>query len=222
MGNSAVFQRIAAITHQEEKIDPELLKVINIALYSIGNDVHATEMDSSISMSSNIDLINKARRTYYLIRKVNGIFPTSGTIYTTEYMKKMSLGYEEFLAYVASEASILPKSMYTEVRYVLDQHSILGLMMGYRISGSENLYQKLGEMLLKGMKGKEIGSLGAINGQSMESKMLPSSSALKTLQLNQLVKKFSHILRIQDYLSKNWEICKTCMLNEPSTWLKWV
>merc|ERR1711962_1415268 len=174
MGNSAVFQRIAAITHQEEKMDPELLKVINIALYSIGNEVHATEMDSSISLSSNIDMINKARRTYYLIRKVNGIFPTSGTIYTTEYMNKMSLGYEEFLAYVASEASILPKSMYTEVRYVLDQHSILGLMMGYRISGSENLYQKLGEMLLEGMKGEENGSRSAMNGQSMESKMTAS------------------------------------------------
>ena len=89
-------------------------------------------------------------------------------------MKKIGLGYNGFLAYVASEASVLPKSMYTEVRYVLDQHSVLGLMMGYRLSRSENLYQKLGETLLKGMKGEELTSIGGMNGQSMESKMAGS------------------------------------------------
>jgi len=71
----AVFQRVAAITHQEERMDSELLKVINIALYSIGNEIPTAEMEIQLG-SSSIDLINKARTTFHLIRKVNGILPT--------------------------------------------------------------------------------------------------------------------------------------------------
>jgi hypothetical protein len=145
--SSAVFQRIASVTQQEPNMDYELLKTINIAFYSLGHKLPSKELEGS-----SFELANKARFAFHLTRRVNGILPTSGTIYTADFLKELGVGYEAFISYVASEASMLPKAMYTEVLYVLDQASFSPIRMGYRISGSGNLYTKLGEELVKGLK----------------------------------------------------------------------
>merc|ERR1712158_288561 len=89
----------------------EILKTVNIALYTLGHQ----DLNEKLG-PADIELINKARVTYRLIKRVNGIVPTSGTFYTSDYLRQLGVGYEAFIAYVANEASILPKSMYAEVK----------------------------------------------------------------------------------------------------------
>ena len=139
--STSVFERIASVTQEEPYIGYELLKTINIALYTLGH-----ELPNEGLQAADIELIQKARVTFRMIRKVHGILPTTGTIYTTKFLKKLGVGYDAFISFVASETSVLPKSMYTEIKYVLDKISISPLRMGYRVSGSEHLYGKLGEM----------------------------------------------------------------------------
>merc|ERR1719430_21106 len=70
-----VFQRIAAVTQEELDMDDELLKTINIALYTIGriDSYETVESDST-------QIIQKSRIAFRLIRQVSGILPTSGKI----------------------------------------------------------------------------------------------------------------------------------------------
>jgi len=164
--STAVFQRIASVTQQEPRMDLELLKTINIALYSLGNEVSRDVLEPA-----NVELINKARATFKLTRRVAGIYPTSGTIYTADFLNKLGLGYESFIAYVTSEASILPKSMYTEIKYVLNQLSVLPLRLGYRINGHENLFEGIRKELVKGLNGAGYsGNMDASN-QGQEPKI---------------------------------------------------
>jgi hypothetical protein len=153
---ATVFQRIATVTRLEPAMDYELLKTINIAMYSLGNQVLTEQMPPA-----KIALVTHARMALRMIRRVEGILPTSGTIYTSDFLPKLGIGYEGLLSWIASEASILPKSMYTEVMAVLDQFVVSPLRLGARLAGSENLYGKLGEALLKGLKGMGGSSSGA-------------------------------------------------------------
>ena len=180
--STAVFSRIAAVTQQEPSMDLELLKTINIAFYTLANEVPTTGLEAT-----NVELINKARLTFRLIKRVQGITPTSGTIYKADFMKQLGLGYEAFIAFVASETSILPRSMYTEVTHLLDQWSVSPLRMGYRVTGLDKLFGKAGETVLKELTGSgsdasESSSqgnewakikqlVGGMNGQVKDSKL---------------------------------------------------
>jgi hypothetical protein len=186
---TAAFQRIAAVTQQDPTMSYEILKTVNIALYTLGHQ----DLNEKLG-PADIELINKARVTYRLIKRVNGIVPTSGTFYTSDYLRQLGVGYEAFIAYVANEASILPKSMYAEVKYVLDQVSVSPLRLGYRLGGARDLVKNLGEVLLKGMKGESAGQANinkldaAVIAQIYESGALfLSAEQLSTESLSKMI-----------------------------------
>merc|ERR1719192_2430213 len=109
-----VFDTIAATTRMEPGMDMELLKVINIALYTIGHDVPMEDAPIAMEMlpESLVELTTKARLAYGMVRKTYGIVPSTATFYKTEFLRALNSGYRATFAWVAAQEQILPRSGY--------------------------------------------------------------------------------------------------------------
>jgi hypothetical protein len=137
----AVFHKIAARTWTEQ--DLEVLKVVNVAFYTLSQE---SKRESVLSMDV-MSLPNKVNLVYPLIKKVRAIIPSSATIYTTEYLPKLGVGYEGLTSWIASNSSFIPKQMYTEFTYFLSQYSFQPWALGLRFEGAENLYRRFAEIV---------------------------------------------------------------------------
>ena len=144
-----VLHKIAARTWVEQ--DQEVLKTVNMAFWSMTMTVVPTETYSDVN-----EIVNKIRVVYPLIKKIQGVLPTSGTVYASEYLNKIRTGYFSIKAWTASKQSFIPKDMYVEFNYVMTQFRTKLFALGLRTEGMENLYKKMIQLLTPQMEGKSV------------------------------------------------------------------
>jgi len=136
-----VFNKIVARTWTEQ--DQEVLKVVNAAMYTLAHQsAKATPMDTLQVM---VEMAKKAKMAYPLMKKIEGVIPTSGMLYTSDYLPKLGVGYEGLTSWIASQKSRIPVGFWTEMTYMLSQFEVRPLAAGLRVAGIENIYQKLEE-----------------------------------------------------------------------------
>jgi len=132
----AVLHKIASLSWSCK--DEELLKTINIAFYTLTLDNNLeTYREYAMTMSK------KAALVWPLIKKTPGIYPTSGSVFRSDYYEALGVGYTRKLHWLASNSSIIPRSFYGELTYFMDQVRFTPIALGYRLSGSENLYHSV-------------------------------------------------------------------------------
>jgi len=139
-----VFDTIASVTRQEPKMDMELLKVINIGLYTLG---HETMERFEQMPESSLSL--KARSAYKIVRKTYGIIPTSANFYKTEFLRELNSGYRAQLAWVAAHEQIMPRSGYVGVTLFLQQHYYDLFQGGFMMAGTDSVIDTLSSVVSK-------------------------------------------------------------------------
>lgn len=137
-----VFNTIAHLTHQEPSMNYELLKTINVALYTLGHSIKTTIMPAA-----HLELMQKCRDAYALIKKTYGITPSSANYYKTEFLKDFEVGYQGTFSWIASQESILPKNLFMRFKLFMETASMDAFEFGSRVVGVESLYEKVSEDL---------------------------------------------------------------------------
>merc|ERR1712198_539869 len=159
-----VFDTITATTRMEPGMDMELLKVINIALYTIGHDVPMEDAPIALEMlpESLVELTTKARLAYGMVRKTYGIFPSTATFYKTEFLRALNSGYRATFAWVAAQEQILPRSGYAGLSLFLQQYYVDVAQTGFILSGTDSILEKLG--VEESIKSETLSAAGFFQG----------------------------------------------------------
>ena len=131
-----VMHKVAALSWTTK--DQELLKVINIAFFTLSKESELVTYDETT-----LSLPKKAFLVYPLIKKTEGILPSSGTVFSSDRMRKLGVGYNSKTTWIAGKSSFIPKDMYTEMTYFMDQFKFTPISLGLRLSGAENLYSQI-------------------------------------------------------------------------------
>ena len=132
----AVMHKIASLTWTVK--DEELLKVINIAFFTLSR-----ESEISTHGENTLTLAKKAFLVYPLIKKTQGILPSSATVFSSDRLSKLGVGYNSQTSWTSSKSSIIPQDIYTEMNYFLDQFKFTPISIGLRLSGAESLYSQI-------------------------------------------------------------------------------
>ena len=135
----SVMHKIVSLTWTEK--NKEILKVINVALATL-----SLESRNEQTAESTLTIAKKASLVYPLIKRTEGILPSSATIFSAEQLKKLGVGYEGVTSWVASNSSFFPRSFYTEVTYFLEQLRFTPVAFGFRLEGVKSLYKELEEI----------------------------------------------------------------------------
>jgi len=139
----SVFNRVAALTWQET--DNEVLQVINTAFLSLANQ---KEMDAMQSYGASAH--RKAAIVYPLIKKIGGAAPSSATLFTSDYLPSLSVGYERVTSWISSKRSYAPTDFYSKVAYLLDRYQYDTLEFAAHFSGGESFFRELSKVLMPG------------------------------------------------------------------------
>jgi len=141
-----VFNTIASATQNEPNMDLELLKAINIALYTLGNDIPAERL-SKLSVN-HVELVTKAKATYALVKKTYGIVPSTGTWYKTEFLNELGTGYMAILNWISGPTTaVLPRQAFFSLNYFLEKYYMNAVMVGYRLTGADSILEKVSSIL---------------------------------------------------------------------------
>jgi len=138
----STMQKIAASTWFES--DMEVLKTVNIALYTLAKQ---TETMTVKSKFGGLTMAGKAYAVFPTIKKTAGIMPSSASIFSSDKLTKLGVGFESVTGWTGSNSTFLPVNMFTEIKYFLDRLEMTPLSMGVRFEGAENIYEKIGEIL---------------------------------------------------------------------------
>jgi len=145
--SKVVFDIIAAQTRMEPQMDLELLKVINIGLYTLGHQIPEEAIQAG--PESLIELIEKAKLAYQMVRKTYGIVPTTASFYKTEFLKDLGAGYSAQLAWVSAHDQIMPRSGYFGLSLFLQKYYIDIFQGGYMLNGSNSILDHLSSVVAK-------------------------------------------------------------------------
>merc|ERR1712038_1347027 len=99
------LQKIATLTWDEK--DTEVLRAVNTAFYTLANQVSMQDFTTDMSV-----LVRRARIIYPLLRKTGGRIPSTATVFTSEFLTMLKVGYERTTSWVSSEDSILPSYLH--------------------------------------------------------------------------------------------------------------
>merc|ERR1712165_640939 len=99
------LQKIATLTWAEK--DTEVLRAVNTAFYTLANQVSMQDFTTDMSV-----LIRRSRILYPLLKKTGGRIPSSATVFDSEFLTMLKVGYERTVNWVSSEDSILPSYLY--------------------------------------------------------------------------------------------------------------
>ena len=136
----AVMHKIAALTWSER--DEEVLKVINIALATLSNvSIQEQTVESSMSVG------RKASLVYPLIKKTRGILPSSASIFISQHLRQLGIGYDAQINWIASRGSYLPSSLYTELTYFMEQFRFTPLAAGARMENFKTFIEELQQLM---------------------------------------------------------------------------
>merc|ERR1719259_804102 len=184
-----VFDTIAATTRMEPGMDMELLKVINIALYTIGHDVPMEDAPIALEMlpESIVELTTKARLAYGMVRKTYGIVPSTATFYKTEFLRALNSGYRATFAWVAAQEQILPRSGYAGLSLFLQQYYVDVAQTGFILSGTDSILDKLAEVVTK-VSGSSAGTPEQLKSEIKRSIHSEMSKVIEKLGLEESIK----------------------------------
>merc|ERR1719391_1239767 len=190
-----VFDTIAATTRMEPGMDMELLKVINIALYTIGHDVPMEDAPIALEMlpESLVELTTKARLAYGMVRKTYGIVPSTATFYKTEFLRALNSGYRATFAWVAAQEQILPRSGYAGLSLFLQQYYVDVAQTGFILSGTDSILDKLAEVVTK-VSGSSTGTPEQLKSEIKRSIHSEKSTDIMTEKLAELLENPSKFL----------------------------
>merc|ERR1719369_2639570 len=150
-----VFDIIAAQTRMEPQMDMELLKIINIGLYTLGHQIPA-EVIPTLPMGV-IELVEKARLAYHMVKKTYGIVPTTAAFFKTEFLKDLGAGYTAQLAWISAHEQIMPRTVYVGLNLFLQKYYINVFQGGFMLYGSDSVLDQLSTVVSKvaGRKSEE-------------------------------------------------------------------
>merc|ERR1712038_1909884 len=101
----ALLQKIATLTWSEK--NTEVLRAVNTAFYTLATRTSMQDFATDLSV-----LIRRARIIYPLIKKTGGRVPSTATVFTTEFLTMLKVGYERTMNWVHSEDSTIPSYLY--------------------------------------------------------------------------------------------------------------
>jgi hypothetical protein len=136
--STTVLHKIATLTWQER--DQEVLFVVNTAFYSLSQQQDVQFMPSN-------SLQRKVWLVYPLIKKTSGKYPTSGSIYSAEYLRGLGIGYYSVNGWIGSRSSVIPSDVYQRVVYILDKYQFTPVEMALRLRGVENVVSEVLEVI---------------------------------------------------------------------------
>merc|ERR1719290_975573 len=142
-----VFDTIAAQTRMEPQMDMELLKIINIGLYTLGHQIPA-EVIPTLPMGV-IELVEKARLAYHMVKKTYGIVPTTAAFFKTEFLKDLGAGYTAQLAWISAHEQIMPRTVYVGLSLFLQKYYINVFQGGFMLHGSDSVLDQLSTVVSK-------------------------------------------------------------------------
>merc|ERR1712168_166785 len=142
-----VFDTIAAQTRMEPQMDMELLKIINIGLYTLGHQIPA-EVIPTLPMGV-IELVEKARLAYHMVKKTYGIVPTTAAFFKTEFLKDLGAGYTAHLAWISAHEQIMPRTIYVGLSLFLQKYYINVFQGGFMLYGSDSVLDQLSTVVSK-------------------------------------------------------------------------
>merc|ERR1712168_1593737 len=142
-----VFDTIAAQTRMEPQMDMELLKIINIGLYTLGHQIPA-EVIPTLPMGV-IELVEKARLAYHMVKKTYAIVPTTAAFFKTEFLKDLGAGYTAQLAWISAHEQIMPRTVYVGLSLFLQKYYINVFQGGFMLYGSDSVLDQLSTVVSK-------------------------------------------------------------------------
>ena len=110
----SLIQKIATLTWSEK--DTEVLRAVNTAFYTLSNQVSMQDFASDMSV-----LIRRARIIYPLIKKTGGSFPATATVFTSQFLSMLKVGYESTVNWISSEESILPSYYHDKTKLFMGE-----------------------------------------------------------------------------------------------------
>merc|ERR1712117_640789 len=110
----AIIQKIATLTWYEK--DTEVLRAVNTAFYTLSNQVSMQDFASDMAV-----LIRRARIIYPLIKKTGGRFPSTATVFTSQFLTMLQVGYESTVNWISSEDSILPSYYHDKTKLFMTE-----------------------------------------------------------------------------------------------------
>merc|ERR1712241_1267560 len=101
----SLLQKIATLTWSEK--NTEVLRAVNTAFYTLATRTSMQDFATNMSV-----LIRRARIIYPFIKKTGGRFPSTATVFASEFLTMLKVGYERTVNWVSSEDSIIPSYLY--------------------------------------------------------------------------------------------------------------
>jgi len=136
------IERIVALTWYEKNI--EVLRYINTAFHSLA---YTTEISMTETATPRTSIVKKIRILLPLMKKIPGVIGSSGRIYTAEYLPKLNAGYKKIIEWMGDRSSVIPSHFYTTAQVFLNGYEFRPYDLAFKVYGSENIYQKLSELL---------------------------------------------------------------------------
>lgn len=147
-----VIQAIGTSTWHERDI--EILTAVNTAFFSL------SEQRSEISplAPTVTSLQRKVRLVYPMIKKTGGRVPSTGTVFGSEKLKTLGVGYEYITSWIGSKNSVLPSDFYKKLVYFLNRYQVTPFEFGFRLRNGETLGHQIVDILTGGGSGTGTGS----------------------------------------------------------------
>merc|ERR1719384_235223 len=110
----ALLQKIATLTWSEK--NTEVLRAVNTAFYTLANQVSMQDFATDMSV-----LVRRARIIYPLIKKTGGRVPSTATVFSSQFLTMLKVGYERTTNWVSSEDSIIPSYLYDKTVHFMGE-----------------------------------------------------------------------------------------------------
>merc|ERR1719507_1003497 len=120
----ALLQKIATLTWSEK--NTEVLRAVNTAFYTLANQVSMQDFANDMSV-----LVRRARIIYPLIKKTGGRVPSTATVFSSQFLTMLKVGYERAVNWVSSEESVLPSYFYDKtVLFMGEEYKYTSMEVG--------------------------------------------------------------------------------------------
>ena len=132
------LQKIAAATWSER--DTEVLSSVYSYIYTLSLQSQVITLETS---SPSTDLVKKCQLVLPLLKTGYSprMIPSSGTIFSSEYLPKMNAGYKGVFSWISNYKSFIPSDVYSRIEYLFGSYQYKPFEVAFKLHGAENLYQ---------------------------------------------------------------------------------
>merc|ERR1712027_306044 len=110
----SLLQKMGTLTWSEK--NTEVLRAVNTAFYTLATRTSMQDFSTNMSV-----LIRRARIIYPLIKKTGGRFPSTATVFTSQFLTMLKVGYESTVNWISSEDSILPSYYHDKTKLFMTE-----------------------------------------------------------------------------------------------------